>query len=126
MATEVTAGQFRTWALAQGYEPPEQPSWTAPDVPVVNATWADGGARGRSPGDHVSPGARQPASGPRSRSRAGGTEHHPAPALGGILRHDRGVPFALGRRAGAGAGATCLSSASTELSGCQALLSLPG
>ena len=41
MATEVTAGQFRTWALSQGYEPPGQPEWTAADVPVVNVTWND-------------------------------------------------------------------------------------
>jgi formylglycine-generating enzyme required for sulfatase activity len=41
MATEVTAGQFRTWALSQGYEPPAQPEWSAPDVPVVNNTWND-------------------------------------------------------------------------------------
>jgi len=84
MATEVTAGQFRTWALSRGYEPPAQPEWSAPDVPVVNVTWAD------SQSFCSAFGARQPASGPRSRSRAGGTEHHPAPALGGASRHGRG------------------------------------
>ncbi len=41
MATEVTAGQFRTWALSQGYEPPGQPDWSTDDVPVVNVTWND-------------------------------------------------------------------------------------
>lgn len=41
MATEVTAGQFQTWALSQGYEPPQQPGWSGPDVPVVSVTWND-------------------------------------------------------------------------------------
>ncbi len=41
MATEVTAGQFRTWARSQGHEPPAQPEWSAPNMPVVNVTWAD-------------------------------------------------------------------------------------
>ena len=52
MATEVTTGQFRAWALSQGHEPPAQPEWSAPSMPVVpewsapsmpvvNVTWAE-------------------------------------------------------------------------------------
>jgi formylglycine-generating enzyme required for sulfatase activity len=41
MATLVTAGQFRTWAFSEGHEPPEQPKWSAADVPVVNVTWGE-------------------------------------------------------------------------------------
>lgn len=41
MAMEVTAGQFRTWALSQEHEPPAQPPWSAPDLPVVGVTWTD-------------------------------------------------------------------------------------
>lgn len=41
MTTEVTFRQFRTWAWANGYEPPGQPAWSADDVPVVNVTWKD-------------------------------------------------------------------------------------
>jgi len=40
MVVPVTAGQFAMWAQADGrHQLPQQPEWSASDVPVVNVTW---------------------------------------------------------------------------------------
>jgi len=41
MKTDVTAAWFRDWATLNGYEQPQQPDWSADNIPVVNVTWND-------------------------------------------------------------------------------------